>query len=197
MDTPVPSSGTQTTKTPRRGKYLCSRMNCLFLIVLLSLTPLFLSLSLSLSLTCWDTHRDKLGRRKTEICAIDAVHFRTREQRLDQFGNGSVLREISKAIVGFRRSPITASEWGLCRAEEPVRDLPMIATGSKQIQEFKSDVLAKLLSPPSKKCLTFSAVCIYTTFRQLGMRCIRRPFRAQVLDPALGGLGLWWVRRRR
>lgn len=70
-----------------------------------------------------------MGRRKTEICAIDAVHFRSREGRLDQFTYDYVIREVSKAIVGFRRSPITATEWGLCRLEEPVRALPLIATG--------------------------------------------------------------------
>ncbi|KAF9349762.1 hypothetical protein BGX26_011984 [Mortierella sp. AD094] len=77
-----------------------------------------------------ETPRDKLGRRKTEICAIDAVPFKSREMRLRQFSKGHVLREVNKALVGFRISPITSTEWGLCRAETPLTNAPLIATGT-------------------------------------------------------------------
>ncbi|KAF9905301.1 hypothetical protein EC991_001849 [Linnemannia zychae] len=64
------------------------------------------------------TPRDKLGRRLTEVCAIDARPFKSRASRLDQFERHYLLREINKAVVGFRQSPINASEWGLARPEE-------------------------------------------------------------------------------
>ncbi|KAG9064722.1 hypothetical protein KI688_002981 [Linnemannia hyalina] len=64
------------------------------------------------------TPRDKLGRRMTEVCAIDARPFKSRASRLDQFERHYVLREINKAIVGFRQSPINASEWGLARPDD-------------------------------------------------------------------------------
>ncbi|KAF9285596.1 hypothetical protein BGZ68_003739 [Mortierella alpina] len=48
------------------------------------------------------TPRDQLGRRKTEICAIDALPFKSQDQRLEQFSEEYVLREINKAIAGFR-----------------------------------------------------------------------------------------------
>ncbi|KAF9960634.1 hypothetical protein BGZ65_011934, partial [Modicella reniformis] len=66
------------------------------------------------------TPRDKLGRRMTEICAIDARPFKSRISRLEQFERHYVLREINKALVGFRVSPINASEWGLTRKDEPL-----------------------------------------------------------------------------
>ncbi|GJJ69885.1 poly(ADP-ribose) glycohydrolase [Entomortierella parvispora] len=91
------------------------------------------------------TSRDRMGRRKTEICAIDAVPFRSKEARLDQFSSEFVMREISKAIVGFRRSPITASEWGLCRPEEPMRHLPLIATGNWGCGAFGGHLELKFL----------------------------------------------------
>lgn len=53
----------------------------------------------------------------TEVCAIDARPFKSRVSRLDQFERHYVLREINKAIVGFRQSPINASEWGLTRPD--------------------------------------------------------------------------------
>lgn len=65
----------------------------------------------------WFTYRDKLGRRQTEICAIDALPFKFKEQRLEQFGEEHLMREINKALVGFRPSPITNSEWGMLRPE--------------------------------------------------------------------------------
>ncbi|KAF8924154.1 hypothetical protein BGZ58_002106 [Dissophora ornata] len=64
------------------------------------------------------TPRDKLGRRWTEICAIDARPFRSRISRLEQFDRHYCLREINKAIVGFRISPINASEWGMARQDD-------------------------------------------------------------------------------
>ena len=54
----------------------------------------------------------------TEVCAIDARPFKSRASRLDQFERHYVLREINKAIVGFRQSPINASEWGLTRPDD-------------------------------------------------------------------------------
>lgn len=54
----------------------------------------------------------------TEVCAIDARPFKSRVSRLDQFERHYVLREINKAIVGFRQSPINASEWGLTRPDD-------------------------------------------------------------------------------
>ncbi|KAF8951942.1 hypothetical protein BGZ52_008950 [Haplosporangium bisporale] len=60
-----------------------------------------------------NTPRDKLGRRQREICAIDAKPFKSKVSRIGQFDKPLVLREINKAIVGFRPSPINASEWGL------------------------------------------------------------------------------------
>ncbi|KAG0354158.1 hypothetical protein BG005_006699 [Podila minutissima] len=59
------------------------------------------------------TPRDKLGRRQREICAIDAKPFKSKVSRIGQFDKPLVLREINKAIAGFRPSPINASEWGL------------------------------------------------------------------------------------
>ncbi|KAF9581542.1 hypothetical protein BGW38_001407 [Lunasporangiospora selenospora] len=64
------------------------------------------------------TPRDKLGRRMTEICAIDATPFKSRLSRLDQFERYAILREINKALAGYRPSPIQTSEWGL--ASEPI-----------------------------------------------------------------------------
>ncbi|KAG0213815.1 hypothetical protein BGX28_003489 [Mortierella sp. GBA30] len=94
-----------------------------------------------------NTPRDKLGRRKTEICAIDAYPFRTKtnDQRLDQFSEEYVLRELNKAIVGFRRSPITSSEWGLCRAEALSDDTPQIATGNWGCGAFGGHLQLKFL----------------------------------------------------
>ncbi|KAF9169213.1 hypothetical protein BGX21_010826 [Mortierella sp. AD011] len=63
------------------------------------------------------TPRDKLGRRMTEICAIDARPFKSRISRLEQFERHYVLREINKALSGYRVSPINASEWGLARKD--------------------------------------------------------------------------------
>ncbi|KAF9927700.1 hypothetical protein FBU30_002964 [Linnemannia zychae] len=63
------------------------------------------------------TPRDMLGRRMTEICAIDARPFKSRVSRLDQFERHYILREINKAIAGYRQSPINASEWGMARAD--------------------------------------------------------------------------------
>ncbi|KAF9586211.1 hypothetical protein BGW38_008524 [Lunasporangiospora selenospora] len=79
-----------------------------------------------------NTPSDMLNRRKREICAIDAVPFKTRYYRLAQFKEESILREFNKALVGFRRSPITASEWGMTRPEtgDSTANLPLIATGN-------------------------------------------------------------------
>ncbi|KAF9353265.1 hypothetical protein BGX26_008974 [Mortierella sp. AD094] len=63
------------------------------------------------------TPRDKLGRRMTEICALDARPFRSRISRLEQFERHYILREINKALAGYRVSPINASEWGLARKD--------------------------------------------------------------------------------
>ncbi|KAG0025902.1 hypothetical protein BGZ81_006769 [Podila clonocystis] len=65
-----------------------------------------------------ETPRDKLGRRQTEICAIDALPFKFKEQRLEQFAEENLMREINKAFAGFWPSPITNSEWGMLRPEE-------------------------------------------------------------------------------
>ncbi|KAG0037484.1 hypothetical protein BGZ82_002439 [Podila clonocystis] len=59
------------------------------------------------------TPRDKLGRRQREICAIDARPFKSKVSRMGQFDKPLLLREINKAIAGFRPSTINASEWGL------------------------------------------------------------------------------------
>ncbi|KAF9959782.1 hypothetical protein BGZ72_008813 [Mortierella alpina] len=91
------------------------------------------------------TPRDHLGRRKTEICAIDALPFKSQDQRLEQFSEENVLRELNKAIVGFRRSPITASEWGLCRAEGPLAETPLIATGNWGCGAFGGHLQLKFL----------------------------------------------------
>ncbi|KAG0316465.1 hypothetical protein BG000_004858 [Podila horticola] len=61
------------------------------------------------------TPRDKLGRRQREICAIDAKPFKSKVSRIGQFDKHFILREINKAIAGFRPSPINASEWGLLK----------------------------------------------------------------------------------
>ncbi|KAF8970756.1 hypothetical protein BGZ46_010400, partial [Entomortierella lignicola] len=92
-----------------------------------------------------ETPRDKLGRRKTEICAIDAVPFKTRDMRLRQFSKGNVLREVNKAVAGFRISPITSTEWGLCRAESPLLNAPLIATGNWGCGAFGGHVQLKFL----------------------------------------------------
>ncbi|KAF9202956.1 hypothetical protein BGZ49_006930 [Haplosporangium sp. Z 27] len=81
------------------------------------------------------TPRDKLGRRMTEICAIDARPFKSRISRLEQFERHYILREINKALAGFRVSPINASEWGLARQDEELSSSAVsrfrpIATGN-------------------------------------------------------------------
>ncbi|KAF9913296.1 hypothetical protein EC991_000058 [Linnemannia zychae] len=91
------------------------------------------------------TPRDKLGRRKTEICAIDALPFKSEPQRLDQFCESVVLRELNKAIAGFRRSPITSSEWGLCRGESPSPRGDLIATGNWGCGAFGGHLQLKFL----------------------------------------------------
>lgn len=91
------------------------------------------------------TPRDKLGRRKTEICAIDAMPFKSAPERLDQFCESAVLRELNKAIVGFRRSPITSSEWGLCRGEAPSPRGDLIATGNWGCGAFGGHLQLKFL----------------------------------------------------
>ncbi|KAF9909962.1 hypothetical protein BX616_011007 [Lobosporangium transversale] len=91
------------------------------------------------------TPRDRLGRRKTEICAIDALPFKSKELRLRQFSRRNILREVNKAIVGFRRSAITASEWGLCRAESPMAKNPPIATGNWGCGAFGGHLQLKFL----------------------------------------------------
>ncbi|KAF9116171.1 hypothetical protein BGX27_004511 [Mortierella sp. AM989] len=92
-----------------------------------------------------ETPRDQLGRRKTEICAIDALPFKSRELRLRQFSRGNILREVNKALAGFRISPITSTEWGQCRAENPLTDSPMIATGNWGCGAFGGHVQLKFL----------------------------------------------------
>ncbi|CAO3565275.1 unnamed protein product [Mortierella alpina] len=67
------------------------------------------------------TPRDKLGRRMTEICAIDARPFKSRVSRLEQFEKHYLLREINKALVGYRMSPINSSEWGMAKASDEDR----------------------------------------------------------------------------
>ncbi|KAF9928694.1 hypothetical protein FBU30_002165 [Linnemannia zychae] len=91
------------------------------------------------------TPRDKLGRRKTEICAIDALPFKSHTQRLEQFCESALLRELNKAIVGFRRSPITSSEWGLCRGEVPSPRGALIATGNWGCGAFGGHLQLKFL----------------------------------------------------
>ncbi|KAF9125801.1 hypothetical protein BGW39_007142 [Mortierella sp. 14UC] len=91
------------------------------------------------------TPRDKLGRRKTEICAIDALPFKSEPQRLGQFSESAVLRELNKAIAGFRRSPITSSEWGLCRGEDPSPRGDLIATGNWGCGAFGGHLHLKFL----------------------------------------------------
>ncbi|KAG0324438.1 hypothetical protein BGZ99_001820 [Dissophora globulifera] len=91
------------------------------------------------------TPRDNLGRRMTEICAIDALPFWTKQQRLRQFSRRSVLRELNKAVVGFRRSPITSSSWGLCRAEAQTSVVSAIATGNWGCGAFGGHLQLKFL----------------------------------------------------
>ncbi|KAJ3179542.1 hypothetical protein HDU85_004815 [Gaertneriomyces sp. JEL0708] len=50
------------------------------------------------------TPRDALGRRQTEITAIDAFHF-SPKNKLMQYKRKAIQRELTKAYVGFRRSP--------------------------------------------------------------------------------------------
>ncbi|KAG0295246.1 hypothetical protein BGZ96_012245 [Linnemannia gamsii] len=91
------------------------------------------------------TPRDKLGRRNTEICAIDALPFKSAPERLDQFCESAVLRELNKAIAGFRRSPITSSDWGLCRGEVPSPRGDLIATGNWGCGAFGGHLQLKFL----------------------------------------------------
>ncbi|KAF9570384.1 hypothetical protein EC968_001838 [Mortierella alpina] len=91
------------------------------------------------------TPRDQLGRRKTEICAIDALPFKSQDQRLEQFSEEYVLRELNKAVTGFRRSPLTASEWGRCKAEGPIATTPLIATGNWGCGAFGGHLQLKFL----------------------------------------------------
>ncbi|KAG0258857.1 hypothetical protein DFQ27_004407 [Actinomortierella ambigua] len=66
------------------------------------------------------TPRDALGRRKTEICAIDATPFKSRVSKLEQFSEYHIWRELNKALVGFRVSPILADEWGMTKGDANV-----------------------------------------------------------------------------
>ncbi|KAG0326773.1 hypothetical protein BG004_002905 [Podila humilis] len=98
------------------------------------------------------TPRDCLGRRQTEICAIDALPFKLKEQRLDQFGEDYLLREFNKAIAGFRTSPITNSEWGMLRPEETDKSkssrpeaASLIATGNWGCGAFGGHLQLKFL----------------------------------------------------
>ncbi|KAF9376014.1 hypothetical protein CPB97_011082 [Podila verticillata] len=95
------------------------------------------------------TPRDKLGRRRTEICAIDALPFKFKFQRLEQFGEEYLMREINKALVGFRPSPITNSEWGMLRPEEEessrLHVASLIATGNWGCGAFGGHLQLKFL----------------------------------------------------
>lgn len=127
----------------------------------------------------WLTNRDKLGRRRTEICAIDALPFKFKFQRLEQFGEEYLMREINKALVGFRPSPITNSEWGMLRPEEEessrLHVASLIATGNSfahYIVQIGGVVHACQLST------------LYTcATRKLGLWRIWWPFTAKILDP--------------
>lgn len=58
----------------------------------------------------------------TNICAIDAIPFKSKISRLNQFERYSILREFNKCLVGFRPSihlqdslapqPIATGNWG-------------------------------------------------------------------------------------
>ena len=54
----------------------------------------------------------------TEICALDARPFKSRISRLEQFEKHYLLREINKALVGYRISPINSSDWGMAKAQD-------------------------------------------------------------------------------
>ncbi|KAG0054671.1 hypothetical protein BGZ83_010691 [Gryganskiella cystojenkinii] len=70
--------------------------------------------------------RDYMSRRMTEICAIDAIPFKSRVSRLNQFEKYAILREFNKSLVGYRPSihlrdsasvepvtrPIATGNWG-------------------------------------------------------------------------------------
>lgn len=71
--------------------------------------------------------------------------FKSAPERLDQFCESAVLRELNKAIVGFRRSPITSSEWGLCRGEAPSPRGDLIATGNWGCGAFGGHLQLKFL----------------------------------------------------
>ncbi|KAF9313621.1 hypothetical protein BG003_005002, partial [Podila horticola] len=96
-----------------------------------------------------ETPRDKLGRRQTEICAIDALPFKFKEQRLEQFEEKHLMREINKALVGFRPSPITNSEWGMLRPEvegvqEERSSCPLIATAASMCEGYTNNAMNKI-----------------------------------------------------
>lgn len=67
------------------------------------------------------------------MCAIDARPFKSRASRLDQFERHYLLREINKAIVGFRQSPINASEWGLTRPDDSATE----SSSSLDVKRFR------------------------------------------------------------
>ncbi|KAF8935700.1 hypothetical protein BGZ52_007003 [Haplosporangium bisporale] len=95
------------------------------------------------------TPRDKLGRRRTEICAIDALPFKFKDRRLEQFGEEYLMREINKALAGFRLSPITNSEWGMLRPEQEegsrLQVASLIATGNWGCGAFGGHLQLKFL----------------------------------------------------
>lgn len=64
----------------------------------------------------------------TEVCAIDARPFKSRISRLEQFEKHYLLREINKALVGYRISPINSSDWGMAKDSEDdrVKDLDAV-----------------------------------------------------------------------
>eukprot|EP01119_Soliformovum_irregulare_P007767 TRINITY_DN2025_c1_g1_i1.p1 TRINITY_DN2025_c1_g1~~TRINITY_DN2025_c1_g1_i1.p1 ORF type:complete len:555 (-),score=169.84 TRINITY_DN2025_c1_g1_i1:16-1680(-) len=74
-----------------------------------------------------ETPRDPMGRLKTQIVAIDALHFGNfTEIRMQQFEVRNILRELNKAYIGFSGahpgSQIATGNWG-CGAFGGYHDL--------------------------------------------------------------------------
>ncbi|TPX33328.1 hypothetical protein SmJEL517_g03691 [Synchytrium microbalum] len=77
------------------------------------------------------TARDGLGRRRTEIVAVDAIDF-SRKPAYDQFRERYILRELNKAYAGFLPSTLTCLD----------ENAP-IATGNWGCGAFKGDLELK------------------------------------------------------
>ncbi|XP_030623916.1 poly(ADP-ribose) glycohydrolase-like [Chanos chanos] len=77
-----------------------------------------------------ESERDEWRRRRRQIIAIDALHFKN---HTDQYNEGSIKRELNKAYCGFRENDVHPDY------------LPSIATGNWGCGAFNGDYKLKAL----------------------------------------------------